>query len=145
MSEHSSFSKITYADILQALQNMPPERLADTATVYIPESDEFKPIGSLRLSSAENDVLDEGHPYFETNDNASAKLSKTLSGFYFSKSMVTDYALSNTGLNSCWNYRKDRCSYSLIGFANGKAQFERGDGLVISLSLEEADRFMSPT
>jgi len=58
---------ITYRDLIENLQAMPPERLDDTVTVYVSGVDEFYslvedfPIVVAQPDS--NDVLDPGHFY----------------------------------------------------------------------------------
>ena len=52
----------TYRELLQQLQTLPPERLDDTATVYVTGVDEFYPVMKTEVAtSSDNDVLDEGH------------------------------------------------------------------------------------
>jgi hypothetical protein len=55
---------MTYKDLLEELQQMDPERLNDTVTVYDPYQDEM--IAVIHTHEAEEDdtdVLDPGHLY----------------------------------------------------------------------------------
>lgn len=55
---------MTYRELLQDLQNLPDERLDDTATAYDPYQEEFIPIAHTYEADEENtDQLDEGHLY----------------------------------------------------------------------------------
>jgi len=50
---------MTYKELLEALKELPTERLTDTVTVYEPYEDEY--IAVIDTCSAISDVLDEGH------------------------------------------------------------------------------------
>ena len=52
---------LTYAELLENLKAMPPERLADTATVYVSGVDEYYPVMTTEVASDKQDVLDAGH------------------------------------------------------------------------------------
>ena len=66
---------VTFGDVLAALQQLTPEQLNMTATVFVQGWDEFLPVvnqapyvsGALQVPlgiTNNNDVLDDGHPYF---------------------------------------------------------------------------------
>lgn len=63
-----SNQQITYAQLLEALQALPPERLQDTATVYAGGIDEFYPVQRLDISYG-SDVVDDGHALMVVDDN----------------------------------------------------------------------------
>jgi hypothetical protein len=52
---------ITYAKLLENLKKLPPERLQDTATVFVAEEDEYYAVMTTEISSDKQDVLDPGH------------------------------------------------------------------------------------
>lgn len=52
---------LTYAELLENLKAMPPERLNDTATVYVPGAGEFYPVMTTEVLDVSQDVLDPGH------------------------------------------------------------------------------------
>lgn len=59
---------ITWRELRKRLQDMPDERLDDTATVYDVTADEY--FGVEQFKIAEDDgVLDEGHSIMTCNDN----------------------------------------------------------------------------
>jgi len=51
----------TYRELLAYLQNMPDERLDDTATVYLTESDEFLPIQTFNKQEGDDVIPDQNH------------------------------------------------------------------------------------
>jgi len=53
----------TYRELLEALKELTPEQLDMTATVYV-YGEDFYPINNIGLTT-EDDILDEGHPYFQ--------------------------------------------------------------------------------
>lgn len=56
-------ANITYREILTVLQQLTPEQLDCTATVFVRGIDEYYPVQSFGTTT-ESDVLDENHPYF---------------------------------------------------------------------------------
>lgn len=53
---------MTYKDLLNVLNSLPPERLNDTVTVSDPYEDEFIPVVHTVIATDENTgVLDVGH------------------------------------------------------------------------------------
>jgi hypothetical protein len=56
---------LTYADLLEALQELTQEELQNTATIYVEADDEFYPIIGTNRADDDQSVLDVGHPYFE--------------------------------------------------------------------------------
>jgi hypothetical protein len=55
---------MTYAELLNALYELPKDRLEDTVTVYDPDRDDFCGVNHTGISITDkNDVLDHGHFY----------------------------------------------------------------------------------
>ena len=55
---------MTYQDLLDRIQQLPPDRLQDTVTVYDPYEDEYiAVIGTDVCDEADNDVIDHNHLY----------------------------------------------------------------------------------
>lgn len=55
---------MTYQDLLDRIQQLPPDRLRDTVTVYDPYEDEYiAVIGTDVCDEADNDVIDHNHLY----------------------------------------------------------------------------------
>jgi hypothetical protein len=55
---------MTYQDLLDRIQQLPPDRLQDTVTVYDPYEDEYiAAIGTDVCDEADNDVIDHNHLY----------------------------------------------------------------------------------
>jgi hypothetical protein len=53
---------MTYAQLLNALYEMPKDRLEDTVTVYDPDRDDFCSVNHTETATEkDNDVLDPGH------------------------------------------------------------------------------------
>jgi hypothetical protein len=52
---------ITYAELIENLKALPPEKLNDTATVYVPGVGEFYPVMTTEVLDVSQDVLDPGH------------------------------------------------------------------------------------
>lgn len=53
---------MTYKDLLNVLNSLPPERLNDTVTVFDPYEDEFISVVHTEIATDENtDVLDVRH------------------------------------------------------------------------------------
>ncbi len=52
---------ITYRELMKRLQALPPERLDDTATIFLLDTDEFHPVHDTEIASDKQDVLDPGH------------------------------------------------------------------------------------
>ena len=53
---------MTYAELLNALYELPKDRLEDTITVYDPDRQEFYPVNHTETAGEkDNDVLDPGH------------------------------------------------------------------------------------
>ena len=64
---------MTYKQLLEKLNKLPPERLNDTVTVWDYWNNEFKPISALCENSEgsmilDTDVLDYGHVVLELNN-----------------------------------------------------------------------------
>ncbi len=57
---------MTYRELLNKLQEIPEDRLDDTATVYVCGIDEF--ISVKTLQTVDTDVLDPGHFVISIND-----------------------------------------------------------------------------
>lgn len=57
----------TYRQLLEKLNQLPDERLDDTATVYDQVEDEFYAAHGLEINDLD-DVLDLGHPYIVFNE-----------------------------------------------------------------------------
>jgi hypothetical protein len=53
----------TYRDLLEFLTGLDSHELDMTATVYLPDMDEFVPLARVDFSDSTIDVLDEGHPF----------------------------------------------------------------------------------
>lgn len=59
---------MTYAELLNALYELPKDRLEDTVTVYDPDRDDFCGVNHTGISIVDkNDVLDSGHFYLVLN------------------------------------------------------------------------------
>jgi len=59
---------MTYRQLQEELQKLPPERLDDTVTIYDPDVDEFCGVAYTETAnSINNDVLDNGHFYLVLN------------------------------------------------------------------------------
>lgn len=55
---------MTYQDLLDRIQQLPPDRLQDTVTVYDPYEDEYiAVIGTDVCDEADNDVIDHNQLY----------------------------------------------------------------------------------
>ena len=55
---------MTYAELLNALYELPKDRLEDTVTVYNPDTNDFCAINHSEVANEkDNDVLDPGHFY----------------------------------------------------------------------------------
>ncbi len=52
---------MTFGELLENLKAMPPERLNDTATVYVSGVDEYYPVVKWDLANADQDQLDTDH------------------------------------------------------------------------------------
>lgn len=52
---------ITWGELLEKLNSLPPERLQDTATIHDSTEDEFHGVKDIGVSDDDNDVLDTGH------------------------------------------------------------------------------------
>lgn len=53
---------MTYKELLKQIQELPPQRLEDTVTVFDPYEEEYIAVIDTDFSTpSENDVLDEGH------------------------------------------------------------------------------------
>lgn len=64
---------MTYAELLQVLQNLDPERLSDTVTVYDEEEDEY--FGATGcVVTKETDVLDENHLFLTIKGETKTEL-----------------------------------------------------------------------
>lgn len=57
--------KMTYGELLELLQRLSPEQLAQTVTIYHVNDDEFHPLQGdhLMVADEEIDTLDPGHLY----------------------------------------------------------------------------------
>ena len=57
---------MTYAELIQRLQQATPEQLQQDVTVYVASIDEFYPVFASSVMEADDDtqVLDPGHIYF---------------------------------------------------------------------------------
>ena len=53
---------MTYLELLKVISNMEPEQQNQTVTVCI-DNDEFFPIGSVKCTNNNADILDENHIY----------------------------------------------------------------------------------
>lgn len=56
---------MTYAQLIQELLALPPERLGDTVTVYSAAADEFYAAEFQIFVESANSTLDDGHAYLE--------------------------------------------------------------------------------
>jgi len=57
---------MTYAELMQELMKLDPERLKDTVTVYVTDVDEFYAVKELQIAVGDvTDVIDDGHAYLE--------------------------------------------------------------------------------
>jgi len=60
---------MTYLDLIQALQQLPPERLQDNVTLFNTNDGEFYPVIALEITGQGEEyteaggVLDDGHAY----------------------------------------------------------------------------------
>mgnify|MGYP003738943439 CR=1 FL=1 len=54
---------MTYRQLRKHLQEMIDSRLDDDVTIFDEENSEYFPVKSFKISTEENDVLDEGHAY----------------------------------------------------------------------------------
>lgn len=53
--------QLTFAELLENLKAMPPERLKDTAAVYVRGVEEYFPVITVEIASDKQDQLDPGH------------------------------------------------------------------------------------
>jgi hypothetical protein len=58
---------MTYAELIEMLQQLTPEQQAMDVTIHVRGVDEYYPLSESDpcciADNADNDVLDEGHPY----------------------------------------------------------------------------------
>lgn len=52
---------LTYAELLENLKQMPPEKLKDTATVFVTGTDEYYPVMTVGVADEKQNVLDPWH------------------------------------------------------------------------------------
>lgn len=60
---NAPYSCQTYKELLLLLQELTPEQLDFTPTVYVSGTGEYYPITVLLTASETNQALDENHPY----------------------------------------------------------------------------------
>lgn len=58
---------MTWRQMKELLNDIPEERLNDTAIIYLTNSDEFLPIPAILNMVKETDVLDKGAVYLEAD------------------------------------------------------------------------------